>query len=424
MKNILRLAYPVFGLLVSGCAMDTLPLEAVDEDVATGRSALTLPTDGVTGTNNGFFYSFWKDSAGTVNYTLDANGRYTANWSGINNWVGGKGWSTGNASRTVTFSGSFNPGSNGYLTLYGWTRSSLIEYYVVENYAWEPPGSGATSGGTFTSDGSTYKLWRTQRVQQPSIDGIQTFYQYWSVRSSKRSSGTITFANHVNAWRSKGWNLGSSWAYQIMATEGYQSSGSSDITVSEGGTCTPTTCAALGATCGSPSNGCGGTLSCGTCGSGQTCNSSTFTCQSTCTPTTCAALGATCGSPSNGCGGTLSCGTCSSGQTCNTSTWKCETSSTPPPSGSPCSAYCTNPTTFSSASYVSGNLGPNATCHQTTAALAKINCGNFASGRTLKVNGTTVTCNWNEQNLPAMVNNGYCIQSSAGQYDWAQFQTR
>ena len=36
-------------------------------------------------------------------------------------------------------------------------------------------------------------------------------------------------------------------------------------------TCTPTTCAAQGKNCGTISNGCGGTLTCGTCGSGQTC---------------------------------------------------------------------------------------------------------------------------------------------------------
>jgi hypothetical protein len=57
---------------------------------------------------------------------------------------------------------------------------------------------------------------------------------------------------------------------------------------------------------------------CGTCGHacapGQTCTSGT--CQTSCTPKTCAELGATCGSLSDGCGGTLNCGTCPPGQTC------------------------------------------------------------------------------------------------------------
>src|SRR5207247_1290616 len=81
--------------------------------------------------------------------------------------------------------------------------------------------------------------------------------------------------------------------------------------------CTPTTCAAQGKNCGTISNGCGGTLTCGACTAPQTCGGGgVANVCGTCTPTTCAAQGKNCGAISDGCGGTLTCGACTTPQTC------------------------------------------------------------------------------------------------------------
>jgi endo-1,4-beta-xylanase len=87
-----------------------------------------------------------------------------------------------------------------------------------------------TQLGTITSDGSTYTLCTDTRTNQPSITGTSTFTQYWSVRQNKRTSGTVTTANHFNAWAKHG--FGSSYNFQVLAVEAFSGSGSASITVS------------------------------------------------------------------------------------------------------------------------------------------------------------------------------------------------
>ncbi|KAG6865260.1 hypothetical protein C0991_004076 [Blastosporella zonata] len=174
---------PILALCSAVMAVMAIPADfanATSEHELVRRQTITSST---TGTLNGYFYSLWMQSSGaTMNVN---NGQYSLTWSSsAQNVVGGIGWNPGSA-RTITYSGSFSTSGNGYLSVYGWTRSPLIEYYIVESYGTYNPSTGATRLGSVTSDGGTYDIYKTLRTNQPSIDGTATFNQYWLLKSSK-----------------------------------------------------------------------------------------------------------------------------------------------------------------------------------------------------------------------------------------------
>jgi endo-1,4-beta-xylanase len=197
--------------------------------VTMAANAQTVYNNG-TGNNSGYYYSLYS-SGGSATMTFPDAGTYPGNyaisWSGVNDVVGGKGWQTGSA-QTI----GYNVGSaSGYnnISIYGWLTNPLVEYYICEF------GSVAngTNKGSVSSDGHTYTTYEHQQVNQPSIEGTQTFEQYldnWG-GSSTGSNHTVTTANHFNHWRNLGMTVGS-FNYQILGTESYGGrSGSVNATV-------------------------------------------------------------------------------------------------------------------------------------------------------------------------------------------------
>jgi endo-1,4-beta-xylanase len=133
-----------------------------------------------------------------------------------------------------------------------------------------------TQKGTVTSDGGTYTIWENERINDPSILGTSTFNQYISIRSSPRTSGTITVENHFNAWAAVGLNLGTM-NFQVIAVESWSGSGSAQQSVTNTGSGSTTGGTTTTTSSGTTSTGSSGSCSAlyGQCGgigwTGHTC---------------------------------------------------------------------------------------------------------------------------------------------------------
>ena len=106
---------------------------------------------------------------------------------------------------------------------------------------------------------------------------------------------------------------------------------------------------------------------------------------------------------------------------CGTGANSTQVSATPSAGTTPCSGKCSPIVVKTGQNQQSGNLGTGAICHETTGVtFAGGNCSNM-TGRTITVNGATMSCGgWA---VPAKVNNGYCVQVTAGGLSSASYST-
>ena len=227
MRRIAWILVLVFCVILSACGSE------IQQELPAETELPLLITENELGTIDGYDYELWKDS-GTTEMSINGGGLFSCKWSGINNAlfrIGRKFDCTQTweeiGTISVDYGAEYAPVGNSYLCVYGWTREPLVEYYVVQSWGnWRPPGAEAIA--SVDIGGATYDIYETQRLNQPSIDGTQTFQQYWSVRKGKCTEAVICLTDHFAAWQEQGLELGK--LYEVALTvEGYQSSGAANI---------------------------------------------------------------------------------------------------------------------------------------------------------------------------------------------------
>lgn len=203
---------------------------------ATGHSGKSAVASGdQTGYIGSFHYEQWRN-AGNGTATFYEDGSFSCSFTGGSDYLCRSGFSYGQFSGKsyqsvghlyADYSLKKFTGSNvtyAYVGIYGWTQSKskpsssseLIEWYIVDNWgpgnkpSWNcESNQGGRKVGTISLDGGTYDVC-TLTANRASIEGNAAFTQYWSIRQTQRTCGTIDITGHFEAWENLGLKMGPS----------------------------------------------------------------------------------------------------------------------------------------------------------------------------------------------------------------------
>ncbi|OUM61808.1 glycoside hydrolase family 11 protein, partial [Piromyces sp. E2] len=116
-----------------------------------------------------------------------------------------------------------------FVGIYGWTRSPLVEFYIVDNWLsqYRPDDwVGNKKYGDFMIDGAMYTVYENDRYS-PSIDGDTQFKQYFSIRRQARDCGKIDITAHFQQWEKLGMRMGKMHEAKVLGEAGSIGGGTS-----------------------------------------------------------------------------------------------------------------------------------------------------------------------------------------------------
>ncbi|KAJ5742174.1 Endo-1-4-beta-xylanase A [Penicillium manginii] len=189
----------------------------LNEGIERRSTAFSNSQDGVNAA--GFYYSLYNDNKASAGYTEFPNsGEFQAERA-----------TRGGSPRSITWDGYFTASGDWTLAIYGWTTDPVTEWYIVESHGTGTPGNGNILGQV-ESDGSIYDVYSLSYDNVAEIYGVTSFKQYWSVRRTHRTTGTVNVAAHFNGWKKLGLAPGNP-VFQMITLEGFEGQGYLNFTV-------------------------------------------------------------------------------------------------------------------------------------------------------------------------------------------------
>ena len=181
---------------------------------------------------NGYHVELWSElNAGSVTcFNGDADCAFKASWYNCGDFLARVGYYDGSAAKKYTELGRISAeycytrkgtaGNYSYIGIYGWTKTPLLEYYIVDDYFEGSSLLPTARVGTYTLDGDTYGLYKVQRYNAPSIIGTATFSQVFAVRGTKRQCGHVSVSEHFKKWEDAGITLGGLYECSFLCEAG------------------------------------------------------------------------------------------------------------------------------------------------------------------------------------------------------------
>jgi endo-1,4-beta-xylanase len=215
--------------------------------ITSNASNSTVLTGNTIRNIGGWDVEYWRDG-GTGTMTVSNNGTFSAEWDARPDrnilFRSGRKFGTPQGISlphnqigeiVLTFDAAHTTSINSFLSVYGWTARSTVEYYIIDSwgsYAKGRQSPQAVLETTYTIPGEgTYELYVShERVNQPSIfSHSDTFPQYMAVRTDKRTSGTVSVSEHFRRWEAAGLDMSGALYEVSFCVEAWGSTGTAQV---------------------------------------------------------------------------------------------------------------------------------------------------------------------------------------------------